>query len=145
MKFIEIILKWFPKLGSLGKYLGGWQVYAIIAAMAFAGGAWSAYKVTTWRYDASYAKALESALDDQKKALEASRKIEVRYIEKQGAERVIYRDRIKKVIEYVKVNNDVQCFDDHGLRLYREGLAGQQAPGGTTGSMPRDIAATGER
>ena len=138
------LLKWVPKLGAVGKYLGGWQAYAIIAALSAAGGAWAAYKVTAWRYDAQYAASLEAALTAQQAALAASRQVEIKYIERQGAERVVYRDRIKRVVEYVKINNDVQCFDTDGLRLYREALAGQTARG-PSGAVSGNVAVTGQR
>lgn len=114
------ILRLFPFLGRLG----GIQIYAIVAGVAFAAGAWGAYKITAWRYDAGYAKALKAALDDQEREIKRNQVAEIKYIEVQGKERIVYKTQIKKVVEYVKINPDHECFDDNGLQLYREALAG---------------------
>jgi len=130
-------MTWIFKLLPFLSKIGGWQLYLIIAVSAASVGAYGAYKVTAWRYDASYAKALEIALNDQQAAIEKNRKIEIKYIEKAGKEKIIYKTKIKEVIKYVKQTTfvDVQCFDDNGLQLYSEALAGK-ASSISDGKMP---------
>lgn len=56
---IKLILRYLPFL----KILGGWQGYALIAAVCLSVGAYGAYRITVWKYASDYSKALETALE----------------------------------------------------------------------------------
>jgi hypothetical protein len=117
---MTLLLRFLPFMSKVSSI----QWMAIIAAIAFSIGALGAYKVTSWYYDASYAKALEQALIDQQIEIGENKVIEEKIIYKKGKERIIYKTNIQKVIEYVKRNDDTQCLDAGGLQRYREALAG---------------------
>jgi len=97
-------------------------------AVSFIVGGYGGHKVTSWYWQGKENKAIKKALKDYDKKIAENRKIEIRYIEKQGKERIVYRDIEKKVIKYVKNNPNHECLNPIGLRLYREALAGEAIP-----------------
>lgn len=134
-------MKWLSILMSgVGwvKNLGGIKLYLIIAGACLSIGLYSGYKVTSWKYSAANLAAMKQIKAEYEEKLEKNKKIEIRYIEKEGKEKIIYRDKVKKVIEYVQTNPDSnthECFSDpeRGLQLYRDALTG-----GTDPSKPSD-------
>ena len=96
--------------------------YTWIAILWLASLAGAAYG--TWDYTS--AKAAEDKLAavqrniEQQQALDAeNQEIEIAAAEQRQKVQIVYRDRIKKVTEYVEKNPDrVQCLNHDGLQLF---------------------------
>lgn len=118
---IAKVLRWMPFLSKLT----GWQSYALVAAAALAAGLYSGYKVTSLVYHGKELVAIKRALAEQKKEMDKNQAAELALIRKNQKTEIIYKDRIKKVIQYVEKHGNAECFDADGLQLYRDNLSGK--------------------
>ena len=101
--------------------------YTIIAIVWIASLIATAYFV--WDY--TEAKAAEDKLSAVNRAIAQQREInkENRELELAAAQQdrkveIVYRDRIKKVTEYVERSDRIECFDSDGLQLFNAISAG---------------------
>ena len=97
--------------------------YAIIGLFVFwlssiAGTAYFVHDYTKAKTDQDKLSSVERAIAQQKGLDEQNRELEISAAKQKEKIRVVYRDRIKKVTEYVESTNRVQCFDDSGVQLY---------------------------
>lgn len=118
---------------------------AICAAVAFAVGAGTAYKLTADHYDAKAAKAQQAAAEAyQARTVElntiAAQLEQVRH-DRKTVYRTITRD-VEKVVTRDLYRND--CFDDSGLSIANAALAGRASAGEPAPAVPATGAAGGQ-
>lgn len=104
----------------LGKVLGGWYGYAIVALAAASATFW----VSSNYHDSKELKQLRAWIGLKEAKQQENRIADKELSEKEEKTKIVYIDRVKQVIKYVKTHDDTQCLDADGLRLYREALKG---------------------
>jgi hypothetical protein len=91
------------------KTLSSWKIYILIATAAFSIGAYTSYKVTSYFDDIEKAKAIQRIIDAEQTAIDLQNKREV-----------IYKDRIKEIVKYVKTRDNIECLNDVDLELFNK-------------------------
>jgi hypothetical protein len=108
--------------------------YAIIGLFVFwlssiAGTAYFVHDYTKAKTDQDKLSSVERTIEQQNELDEQNRELEFSAAEQKEKIRIVYRDRIKKVTEYVESTNRIQCFDDSGVQLYNSISAMEDASG----------------
>ena len=93
------------------KGITGWKLYLIIGAAAFSAGAFSCYKITSTIEKAELAELLEKIHTMEQAALQVEQELRIE-------REIVYKDRIKEVVQYVETNTTTECFNDTQLVLF---------------------------
>jgi methylthioribose-1-phosphate isomerase len=125
--------------------MNGLSLAAIVAAVAFALGAGSGYKLTADHYAAKEAKAQQEAAEAyQAKTVELNQ-VSADLERARHDRKVVYRtitQQVEKVVE-----RDIyrqSCMDADGLRIVNAALAGRPSASESAPTLPTPGAATGD-
>jgi len=121
------------------------QITAIVGVVTLVIGLYTGYQYATGQAAKDQVQAVKKAVDSYKADQELKEKVVIKYIEKQGKTKVVYKDRIKVVNKYVETIVNTQCLDDTGLRIYRDNLAGKSAGSSGSSGGVRPTTITGRR
>lgn len=110
---------------------------AVVWALSIAGTAYYTRDYTIAKADQDKLKAVEQAKKEQQRLDDQTMEIAIAAAKRQQKTRIVYRERIKKVTEYVKVHPDrVQCFGTDGVQLYNSLRAGVEDAAGLSMRTP---------
>lgn len=92
---------------------------ALLWSTSITATAYGTWDYATAKADQDKLAAVQRAIEQQRKLDAETLEIEVAAAEQRQQVQIIYRDRIKKVTEYVEKNPDrVQCLNPDGLQLF---------------------------
>ena len=129
---MTILLRLIPYLLGVGAVLAAfWWIYQM---------GWNARDVEAERERIA---AVQRTIEQQQQLDAETLELEFAASVQRERVSVVYRDRVKKVIEYVEVHPTVECLDADGVRLYNELRSGVQGGRGDAGGMPNGTAAAG--
>jgi phosphosulfolactate phosphohydrolase-like enzyme len=104
---------------------GNWKLIAIVAALSFAGGNYTGWKLHSWKNDAELANAIKDHLDAEKKANDAASAYENK---KSKIEKKIKEEEKKRRTKFAE-GDYIKCIaTDDGVRLYQS-ITGTGNPG----------------
>lgn len=112
---------------------------AIAALLIGFGGGW---KTQAWRHDAAELERTRVESRDRLKKIERGDEAAVAHEQFKAKEeiRYVYRTQmVDRIVERPVYRN--QCFDDDGLRLLNDAIAGRDAPGQPASTVPGSPAA----
>lgn len=113
------------------------SIFGIVAAVAFAVGAGTTYKLTADHYDAKDAKQQQAAAEAYQAHAAQLNEVSAELERAKNDRKVVYRTITRKVETYI---NDPlyqrYCIDERGLRDINEALAGRTSSGESATAVP---------
>ena len=111
-----------PQVAAVLTFFKG-KTLLVSIILSLLSGSFAGYKFTSWYYANKELKAMkeleERRLEDERRIADLTKM----YLEAKDKREVVYRDRIKKVVEYI--DRDNCAVNDDGLRILNDALRGE--------------------